>query len=109
MADFTELFGEELVLLVFSFLPVPDLLNVARVNHTWQRIASDQQLFSWLTRSPFSFLLIFFSYLKFYFIFYFIFCNHFVLMPSNLSYWWAKKRKEKKKRKKEKSAWMNEE
>lgn len=43
MSDFTELFGEELVLLVFSFLTVQDLRAVARVNHTWQRISLDQQ------------------------------------------------------------------
>lgn len=44
MCDFTELFGEEIVLLVFSFLPVADLHRAARVNTTWMRIALDQQL-----------------------------------------------------------------
>jgi hypothetical protein len=43
MCDFTELFGEEIVLLVFSFLPVADLHRAARVNTTWMRIALDQQ------------------------------------------------------------------
>jgi hypothetical protein len=43
MSDFTELFGEEIVVLVFSFLPVADLHRAARVNHTWMRIALDQQ------------------------------------------------------------------
>ena len=31
------------MLLVFSFLPVADLQRASRVNHTWMRIALDQQ------------------------------------------------------------------
>ncbi len=41
--DFTDIFGEELVLFIFSFLSPKDLCSIAATCKTWHRIAMDER------------------------------------------------------------------